>query len=98
MLQHFARPFEICNHSIDQRSDYRNISCFAPLHLACFLTDGNYFTGDFIDSYDRRLIDNNASATHSYDRTRRTHIDRHRIRHEVPESIEPNERTSFTYE
>jgi hypothetical protein len=83
IVEHRTGPFKVRNDAIDHRSDNRNFASLAAEHSLRFSADSNYLTRDLIHRDHRWLINHYAATAYGDDRTRRSHIDCHRIRNEI---------------
>src|SRR6266550_7181592 len=79
--QHLLSSLKVCDYSIEQRSDHRNITGLAARHLLRFNPNRYHFSGIGIYGYEGWLIYHYAASTDGNDGCCRSHIYGHRIGH-----------------
>jgi len=60
VVQHLLSNFEVGNHAVLHWLDGHDVAGRAAQHLLGFLAHGFHFAGVLVDSYNRRLVDNDA--------------------------------------
>src|ERR1700682_6589763 len=98
MIEHRPGSFKVRHDAVYQRCNDDYVAGFAALHLARFVTDRYRFAAKLVDSDHRWLVNHNAPAAYRDNCARRTHVNGHRIRHQIAQRAEPHERTRFAHE
>ena len=90
--EHLPGHFEICDDTINHGCENRDVARLAPLYFVRLSANRYYFARNAIDGNKRRLIQYDPAASHINDRCRGSHVNSHRIRDQISQTMQANKR------